>query len=79
MKTRIRKWGNSMGVRIPKAFVEELGLDEESDIEITLKKDKLVISAIQRRASLDELLEGITAKNMHKSIDTGGSRGKELL
>jgi len=35
--TKTRKWGNSMGVVIPKEIVEEMKLTENQDVEIELK------------------------------------------
>jgi len=41
VKTRIVKIGNSKGVRIPKAMLEQLGLGEE--VELSVREDQLVI------------------------------------
>jgi antitoxin component of MazEF toxin-antitoxin module len=30
MRARIRRWGNSLALRIPKAFAEEASLEDES-------------------------------------------------
>ena len=32
MKTRVQKWGNSLAVRIPKAFAAEAGLVDEVQV-----------------------------------------------
>lgn len=34
--TKTRKWGNSIGVRIPANIVDELHLKEDQEIEITI-------------------------------------------
>jgi len=36
MKTTIQKWGNSLALRIPKAFADELGLERDSLVELTM-------------------------------------------
>jgi len=36
MRTKIRKWGNSLGLRIPKALAEEISVGEGSAVEITV-------------------------------------------
>jgi antitoxin MazE len=46
MKAHIVKMGNSRGVRIPKALLEQTGLAGE--VEITVRKDSLVIHRIAR-------------------------------
>jgi len=32
---QVSKWGNSLAVRLPKALVEELGLKEGDDVDVT--------------------------------------------
>jgi antitoxin MazE len=45
MKSKIVRIGNSRGVRIPKAMIDELGLERE--IEIYVEQDRLVISRVE--------------------------------
>jgi antitoxin MazE len=47
--TRLIRIGNSQGVRIPKALVEQAGLRD--DVEIRLEDDRLIISAAQHPRS----------------------------
>ena len=49
MKAKIIKIGNSKGVRIPKPFLEETGL--ENEVEIRVEDQSLVISAACRPRS----------------------------
>ncbi len=80
MKSRIQKWGNSLAVRIPKSFAEEAGLKNESAVNVSLVKGKLVIAPAvsQRKPTLRQLLARITDENRHQSIDTGSPGGKEI-
>ncbi|HEX4489260.1 MAG TPA: AbrB/MazE/SpoVT family DNA-binding domain-containing protein [Terriglobales bacterium] len=50
MKAELIKIGNSRGVRIPKALIEQCGLGTE--VELRVEKDRLVISP-QRRPRED--------------------------
>jgi len=77
MRTRIAKWGNSLAVRLPKPFMEELGLVEGAEVEITLRDGQLVLSAAGREYALKELVDGITAANRHQETDWGRPRGRE--
>lgn len=43
MKTTIQKWGNSHAVRIPKAFLEQLGLNENEKVEIEVNQEGIMI------------------------------------
>jgi antitoxin MazE len=80
MKTSssIKKWGNSLAVRIPTAIAQDLGLSENSSIQIVSDGVTATIQPKKhKRASLDELVAAITPKNTHKESDWGESVGNE--
>jgi len=78
MKTRIQKWGNSLAVRIPKSFADEVGLQRETPVEVSLMDGQLVISRISKpKPDLEQLLSKITKENLHQQVDTGTAVGKE--
>ena len=35
---KTKRWGNSIGIRIPKRIVEELGIREEQEIVVEIEK-----------------------------------------
>jgi antitoxin MazE len=79
MKTRIQKWGNSLALRIPRAFAVEVGLENETDVDVALADGKLVITpVIKPGLDLEQLLAKITVKNLHHEVDTGRVTGKEI-
>jgi antitoxin MazE len=79
MQTNIQKWGNSLAVRIPKAFAEEIGLDRDTPVEITVQNGQIVIKRVEKpKYTLDELLAQITEDNIHPEVDMGKSVGKEV-
>lgn len=75
MQTMIQKWGNSLGIRIPSTFAKELNLKNGSTVEIVEEQGEIRIRP--QKVNLDDLLSGIRADNLHESIDTGSSVGKE--
>ena len=78
MKTRVQKWGNSLALRIPKAFATEARLGENSPVELSLAHGKLIVRALgEEPPTLDELLRGVTDENIHGEWDTGPAVGKE--
>lgn len=78
MRTRVRKWGNSLGVRIPKAFAEEAAVGEGSTVDVSVSEGRIVVTPIAaRRYMLEKLLAGVTTENRHAEIKTGRSRGRE--
>ena len=78
MCTKVQKWGNSLAIRIPKAFAQEAHLTKESLVEVTVVDGRIVIERAPTSSwSLDQLLEGVTDDNIHHEIDTGGPVGNE--
>ena len=78
MKATIKKWGNSLALRIPKALAQEAGLAYETSVELSLVDGKLVIAAIkQPELDLETMLTQITEGNLHSEIDFGAATGKE--
>ena len=79
MKTRVQKWGNSLALRIPKSFANEVGLERETSVEISIADDKLVITPIAKpRPTLKQLLAEVTEENLHHEVDTGFAVGSEM-
>jgi antitoxin MazE len=75
----IQKWGNSLGLRIPKDIAEELGLVPGKQVELEKHGDALTVRAKKiPRYSLEELLKDVTPDNVHEEIDWGPPRGKEI-
>ena len=78
MKTAVQRWGNSLALRIPRAYASEVRISEGSEVELTMKSGSLVVRPISRkRHSLAELLRRVTPANRHESISTGTPIGQE--
>jgi antitoxin MazE len=78
MRTRISKWGNSLGVRIPKAFATEAGLDDGTEVEISLVAGRIVVTVATPGYLLADLVGGFETSNRHPETDWGRPEGKEL-
>ncbi|MHB8916815.1 MAG: AbrB/MazE/SpoVT family DNA-binding domain-containing protein [Desulfocucumaceae bacterium] len=76
MEYHIQKWGNSLGIRIPKALAQKAGLVEGTPVEIVLDDQSIIIRP--RRYSLETLLSGVTSENLHREVDTGKPVGREV-
>lgn len=79
MSVRISKWGNSLGIRIPKAFLQSTGLAEGSEVEIGISGGRLVLTPVAREYDLEELAGQITAENRHGETDWGTPVGHEIV
>ena len=79
MQTKIKKWGNSLALRIPKSFALNANLRQNELVDISIDKEKIIITPIgEKKYSLDELLEGVSEDNLHGEFDTGVPVGKEI-
>jgi len=79
MITHVQKWGNSLAVRIPKPFAAEVGLENDTPVEVSLVDGKLVIVPVVEPAlTLERLLAQVTESNLHREFDTGPIMGNEV-
>lgn len=80
MQTKIKKWGNSLALRIPKSFALNANIREDELVDISIDKKRIIITPIgQKEYSLDELLANVSEDNLHGEFDTGVPVGKEIL
>jgi antitoxin MazE len=77
MQTRIKKWGNSLAVRIPKPLAVEAGLESDSLVEISLMDNRLVLTPLEPAWTLESLLAQVTEDNLHGEVNTGPATGNE--
>jgi antitoxin MazE len=75
----IQKWGNSLGVRLPKAFVDQIGLHEGSEIELVLRNGTIVIAPSRPHYALHDLLAGCTPDRRPDAVEWGPDVGGEIL
>jgi len=79
MEIRVKKWGNSLTLRIPKLLADEVGLEDDSQVEISIVDKKLVIvPVVESEFSLEHLLSLVTKDNLHNEVDTGIAVGGEV-
>jgi len=78
--TSIKKWGNSLAVRIPQVVAQELDFTPETQVELEVTEGELHIKLKTRRSeyTLEELVAGITEDNVHEEIDFGPPVGREV-
>ena len=80
VQKKVQKWGNSLGVRIPRGLAEEVGLGAGTEVSLTSKDGELVLrSSVPSRLRLEDLLAGVTPENIHACIDTGDAVGAEAF
>jgi antitoxin MazE len=83
MKIAFLKWGNSLALRIPKPFAQEIGASVGKAANMEVRDGKLVIEIAKpkrrrRRYTLDQLVAGITPENRHRDLEWGPPVGNEV-
>ena len=82
MFTTIQKWGNSQGIRLPKAVLESVYLQENDSVEITTENDTIIIKKATRKRrakkSLEERFENYSGDYPFTEFDWGRPMGKEV-
>jgi antitoxin MazE len=80
VQTRVQKWGNSLGVRIPRGLAEEVGIGAGTEVSLSAQDGELVVTpSFPARLSLEDLLAEVSEENLHSSIDTGSAVGAEIF
>lgn len=75
--TQIARWGNSLGLRLPKSVAAEARIDEGDTVEVSVKDGVIVVRPAQATFSLHELVSKITPRNRHHETDWGKPEGHE--
>jgi len=76
MKIIIRKWGHSLGIRIPSLIVKGYDFKDGTLVDITEENGRIIITPSGN--NLSDLLDKITDSNLHGEVPTGNHIGKEI-
>lgn len=80
MTTRVQKWGNSQGLRLPRHVLEDANINVGDDVDITARDGVIIISPVKRvrgRYDIRELLSRIPKDYKSGEVDWGKPVGKE--
>ena len=85
MTTTLQAWGNSQGVRLPKALLASLRLEPGAavEIELTPKKDAIIVrpakalSRVRGRHRIEDLVAAIPRSYKTAGVEWGTS-GREV-
>jgi len=81
MLTRIQKWGNSQGLRFPKAILEEAQLSVGDDVNLSIHEGKIVVEPVRKirgKYQLQELVAQMPDDYQVEEVDWGAPVGKEV-
>jgi len=77
MRATVSKWGNSLGLRIPRGLAEDVGLAEGSLVDLRVENGRLVAEPVAVE-SLESLLARVTPQNLHGELLADQPRGREV-
>lgn len=81
MVTKIQQWGNSLGLRIPKTFADEVHIRKGTAINLAIADGRLLITIVKKphqKYNLRNLLTKIKRSNIHAEVETGSQIGQEI-
>ncbi|MHB1224102.1 MAG: AbrB/MazE/SpoVT family DNA-binding domain-containing protein [Gemmatimonadaceae bacterium] len=77
MRVTISKWGNSLGVRIPRSVAEDAGIGDGSIVDVRFEDGRLIAVPVPDDVTLESLLAEVTPDNLHDEQFVGRPRGRE--
>lgn len=75
MQVNVAKWGNSLGVRIPRSIANQVGIIEGIPVDLIVEDNHILI---QKSYNLESLLAQINPKNIHSEVESGPAVGNEV-
>lgn len=79
MHVQISKWGNSLGLRLPRSLAHQIGVVEGQKVSVTAEGAKLIIEAVPTRYRLENILVNMTPDAMRAAFDWGDDVGREIV
>jgi antitoxin MazE len=79
--SKVSRWGNSLGVRIPREGIEKLHLKDGESVDLEIGSDSITIRRSRQRKKWTEaeLLRGVTPDMVGGELDWGPPVGKEAM
>ena len=67
MRVKVQKWGNSIALRIPKSFANQISIKLGSSVDLSIHDGKLIIEPIyQEEYNFKTLISEVKESNLHK-------------
>ena len=84
MKVKLAKWGNSLGLRLPKAAVEAMGLKPGAEVDVTVEGRNLRVRQPLpiKHYRLEDLvaeMKRLGPENEPETVDWGPDVGSEII
>ena len=76
MTIALKKWGNSLALRIPKDIAQSLHVENDTLLDLRIENGVLVVEP-HKKVLLEDLVARIDPSNLHTEVDTGEAVGSE--
>lgn len=77
IKVSVYKCGDSMGIRLPKAVINSLDINESDSLNIIIQDDAVVLSKYNREITIEELFKDYKGGSFQSEIHEFESMGNE--
>jgi antitoxin MazE len=80
MVTKVQKWGNSQGLRFPKALLEDAHVKVGDAVQVSVQNQKIIIEPLKKvrgQYDLRALVSRIPKDYKAKEEQWGAPKGKE--
>jgi antitoxin MazE len=79
MQVLVSKWGNSLGLRLPKALTAEIGVSDGQKVEIRAEGGRLIVEPVRATYTWAQMMENVTPEAMREAFDWGEDVGRERV
>lgn len=78
MNAKIGKWGNSLGIRLPKYIVDTLNLEVDTSLSIAVDDGKIVMEVVSEKdLTIEDLLAQVN-EPPEAELSWGKPEGEEI-
>ncbi|MDR0580306.1 MAG: AbrB/MazE/SpoVT family DNA-binding domain-containing protein [Campylobacteraceae bacterium] len=76
---KLATWGNSTALRLPKTLLNQLGIDKNSTVSISITENQeLLIKPVYKHKTLKERFEGLNSNYQSELVNWGEVTGEEI-
>jgi antitoxin MazE len=79
MQIQISRWGNSLGLRLPRALAQQIGVSEGQKVNVIADGSRLVVEPVTPRYRLEDMIANMTPEAMRAAFDWGDDVGGEIV
>lgn len=78
MQGAVRRWGNSIAVRIPKSVAQDAHLAVGDTLNLKVEGGRIIMTPARKRYKLKELLAHMPPEQRRGETDWGEAQGEEV-